>query len=529
MTVAELTARISVVGEGAARQAFSRLGTSARSMGEAIRSAADATRLLEVAGGILAKGSGISVAMAFDSQVRALAAYANNAQELEAQLVRLNEIAKLPGLGQSEVRMGVLSLEAAGLNARMAERAVSTFGNALALAGRGKSDLEGVIVQLGQIASKGKLSAEEIGIIAERVPQIRIALQGAFGTGNTEVIQKMGLNATDAINRIITELEKLPKATSGAQVNFENMADAIDAMVLPIGRGLLDMFQATTDSGGRMIDMITKMTTSIGEVLSAIGKSGALEEMLGILTESTLTFGKGWQQGFVRISAIFMAFVAETPRLWRSMVDDLSSVWSTFAANIGIEFRNSLRMMFQDLGFFAEKTASILGLQGAAKNIGAIFAPEQRKGYAERTTGTLFDIGALAVRFEDMILGKLGKQGLPDGLNFRRPGAQAGAGAAAADSDKKAKETKDLLQRIESNTRQTADILDLRNQTLGGGRLGQIGVTGSELAGMGMRVHSELSKAKPISSDTMVTRGIKQMIQNNLGFAVNGGRAIPIR
>jgi len=87
----------------------------------------------------------------------------------------------------------------------------------------------------------------------------------------------------------------------------------------------------------------------------------------------------------------------------------------------------------------------------------------------------------------------------------------------------------DLLQRIESNTRQSADLLDLRNQTLGGGRLGQLGVTGSELAGMGMRVQNELSRAKPISSDTMVTRGIKQMIQNNMGFAVNGGRTIPVR
>lgn len=95
--------------------------------------------------------------------------------------------------------------------------------------------------------------------------------------------------------------------------------------------------------------------------------------------------------------------------------------------------------------------------------------------------------------------------------------------------EKKAKETKDLLQRIESNTRQSADLLDLRNQTLGGGRLGQLGVTGSELAGMGMRVQNELSRAKLISSDTMVTRGIKQMIQNNMGFAVNGGRTIPVR
>ena len=99
----------------------------------------------------------------------------------------------------------------------------------------------------------------------------------------------------------------------------------------------------------------------------------------------------------------------------------------------------------------------------------------------------------------------------------------------ADDADKKAKKTHDTLQRIENNTRRSADALDLRIQTLGGGALGKLGVTGSELAGMGMRTQTDLSRAKPISSDTMVTRGIKQMIQNNLGFAVNGGRTIPVR
>jgi len=44
-----------------------------------------------------------------------------------------------------------------------------------------------------------------------------------------------------------------------------------------------------------------------------------------------------------------------------------------------------------------------------------------------------------------------------------------------------------------------------------------------------MRSGNELSKAKPISGDAMVTKGIRQMIQNNLGFAVNGGRSVPVR
>jgi tape measure domain-containing protein len=198
MTVAELTAKISVVGEAAAVRALSRVGQSAKSVGEAIRTAADATQLLELAQGSFAAVTGVQAAMAYDSQVRCLAAYAKNAQELQAQLARLQEIAKLPGLGLPEVRAGVLQLEAAGLNAQTAERALMAFGNALALVGKGKSELDGVILALGQIASKGSISAEEINQIAERVPQIRQVLVSAFGTASTEAIQKMGITADEA-------------------------------------------------------------------------------------------------------------------------------------------------------------------------------------------------------------------------------------------------------------------------------------------------------------------------------------------
>ena len=96
-------------------------------------------------------------------------------------------------------------------------------------------------------------------------------------------------------------------------------------------------------------------------------------------------------------------------------------------------------------------------------------------------------------------------------------------------ADKDTKEVKNSLQKIESNTKKSADLLDLRRQTLGGGEMGRLGITGSELAGMGMQYRSEITKVKPIRGDTMVTRGIKDMIQNNILFAVNGGQGMPVR
>jgi hypothetical protein len=94
---------------------------------------------------------------------------------------------------------------------------------------------------------------------------------------------------------------------------------------------------------------------------------------------------------------------------------------------------------------------------------------------------------------------------------------------------KESKDVKTTLEKIESNTKKSADLLDLRRQTLGGGEMGRLGITGAELAGMGMNYRSEITKVKPIRGDTMVTRGIKDMIQNNILFAVNGGQGMPVR
>jgi hypothetical protein len=122
-------------------------------------------------------------------------------------------------------------------------------------------------------------------------------------------------------------------------------------------------------------------------------------------------------------------------------------------------------------------------------------------------------------------------------LEAKKPGASVNAARAlmpfGAESkikaDKDSKDVKNSLQKIEANTKKSADLLDLRRQTLGGGEMGRLGITGAELAGMGMNYRSEITKVKPIRGDTMVTRGIKDMIQNNILFAVNGGQGMPVR
>jgi tape measure domain-containing protein len=529
MTVAELTAKISVVGEAAAVRALSRVGQSAKSVGEAIRTAADATRLFEIAQNSFASVTGVQAAMAYDSQVRGLAAYAKNAQELQAQLGRLNEIAKLPGLGLTEVRAGVLNLEAAGLSAQTSERALMAFGNALALVGKGKSELDGVILALGQIASKGAISAEEINQIAERVPQIRQVLVSAFGTASTEAIQKMGLSADVAIGKIIAGLEQLPKATTSALTTFENLQDALEQAFLPIGRGILDIFSSAEGGTMRLIERVAEMGKQIGEVFSAIGKSGVIQDFLNRVIGA---FGPGgnFQQAMINVAANLLAFFAQLPRILQELGPAIMTFFSDIAYNIKAFFKNTfgdLQTEIQDLVKFLDSQLSSFlfkfepvlpdNVKSILQTRQSELAPPETKAPKWNYITPRFPMPAagavpdLAGEYGRAIREMLGPQGLPGGMIYG--GAQGTGGGLGGPS------IADNIGKIADNTKTAADALTLRRETLGGGQLGQMGVTAAEMAvggGGGIRMGDFMGGGNRglIPAGTELERAVRSVIRD---------------
>lgn len=539
MTVAELTAKISVVGEAAAVRALQRVGQSAKGVGEAIRTAADATRLFEIAQNSFASVTGVQAAMAYDSQVRGLAAYAKNAQELQAQLTRLNEIAKLPGLGLTEVRAGVLNLEAAGLSAQTSERALMAFGNALALVGKGKSELDGVILALGQIASKGAISAEEINQIAERVPQIRQVLVSAFGTASTEAIQKMGLSADVAIGKIIAGLEQLPKATSSALTTFENLQDALEQAFLPIGRGILDIFSSAEGGTMRLIERVAEMGRQIGEVFSAIGKSGVIQDFLNRVIGA---FGPGgnFQQAMINVTANLLAFFAQLPTIFQQLGNAFETLFNIIVYNIKAFTNNtfgdikakldellkslrlgfdSLMMHFAKIKIFDPRTGTHEAILTAPS--GYFDTPDLQPPTTRDPTmpyakprfplPALDAVPGLAGEYGRMIREMLGPQGLPGGMIYG--GAQGTGGGLGGPS------IADNIGRIADNTKTAADALTLRRETLGGGQLGQMGVTAAEMAvggGGGIRMGDFMGGGNRglIPAGTELERAVRSVIRD---------------
>ncbi len=260
-----------------------------------------------VAGGLMLK-SLAQTGMTFDSLERGLTAVMGSSSLAQAELIKLREVAKLPGLGLQEAIQGSINLQATGLSAEVARDSLMAFGNALATVGKGKAELDGVVVALSQIQSKGKVSAEEINQIAERVPQIRKVMQDAFGTADTEVLQKMGLSTEEFIGKVTTELQKLPLVAGGFQLSVENMTDSWTLLKLALAEPLTEPLQKLADFLGGLamkIEEFVKANPKIAEFAAKIALIGTAFALVAGPTLLFIGFIPMLQGGLITLAALF--------------------------------------------------------------------------------------------------------------------------------------------------------------------------------------------------------------------------------
>lgn len=174
-----------------------------------------------------------------------LEAMMGGAKLAKDELEKLTIAAKAPGLGFEQAIEGSLRLQAVKFEASEARKIMSSFGNAIALAGGRGSSLNGVTTALSQIISKGKISAEEINQLAERVPQVRQAIEAAFGTSDSESLQKLNIDVKQFVLKVTEELEKLPKAVGGFSNSMENLKNASLRGFSQIGEAIDKTFNVT--------------------------------------------------------------------------------------------------------------------------------------------------------------------------------------------------------------------------------------------------------------------------------------------
>ena len=248
-------------------EAIDGMGKSARATKSDFGGLALASGALAASIGLAVKGV-LSASIQMDGMKRGLLAAAGSAAGMEAQLKRLREVAKLPGLGLPEAVRASIRLQAVKFDAEFAERSLKAVGNALASVGAGRAELDGVTLAMTQMKAKGKVSAEEINQMAERMPQVRQAMIDAFGTANTEMIQEMGMTVDEFLEGMIVQLEKLPAVTGGVGNSLENLQDSIFQLRNQFGDILLPALVKVVDKLSSVVEWVSKLSDTQKEIFA---------------------------------------------------------------------------------------------------------------------------------------------------------------------------------------------------------------------------------------------------------------------
>lgn len=290
--------------------------------------------------GVLATRNAVSL----DSLKRGLTAITGSAADAAVQLDRLREIAKAPGIGFQEAIQGSIRLQAVGFSALEAERALKQFANAVALTGGGRDELERVTVQLGQLAAKGKVVAQDLKPIIEAAPAVGQALLQAFGTVNSEDIQKLGLSTDEFLDKLLDALNDLPKAAAGAKNAFENFSDSVFVATSAIGEAILppltriintlepiildlaEKFRALSPGIQTAIVAVAALAAAAGPVLFILG--GIVTGIGSLITGLVAVAGVLGTIGFPGILAALAGVVALLTE-WATIAFVVFRAWQT--------------------------------------------------------------------------------------------------------------------------------------------------------------------------------------------------------
>jgi tape measure domain-containing protein len=182
-----------------------------------------------IAAGLTVAGATHSVVDAvvqYEKLDRSLTAVMGSAEAAHDELKELKEVAKLPGLGFKEAVQGSAQLQAVGFSAKFSRDMLLGFGNAIAMTGGGKADLERVVIQLQQMRSSGTLLMSDFRPVMTQVPIMAKVVEKAFGTMNLDKLRKQGVTPEVFLRKVTDELLKLNKVVGGVGNDLENASDA---------------------------------------------------------------------------------------------------------------------------------------------------------------------------------------------------------------------------------------------------------------------------------------------------------------
>lgn len=227
-----------------------------------------------------------------------LIAIMGSSEGAAVELEKLRKVAENPGLALPEVVKASASLQSVGMNADAARETITQFGNAVARAGGGAEQFDGVVLALSQISAVGKVTQEDLNQIKERLPEFARVMKEEFGVVTAEGIRELGISSEEFIQRSVGALGNLERANGGLANTFDNLKDNVGASLAELGKAInetlnLEAVAAALSAGlQRLVDGFKSLNP---ETQGFIVKAGLLVAAIGpaifIVGKLITTFG----------------------------------------------------------------------------------------------------------------------------------------------------------------------------------------------------------------------------------------------
>jgi tape measure domain-containing protein len=382
------------------------------------------------------------------------------------ELEKLRKVAENPGLALPEVVKASASLQSVGMNADAARETITQFGNAVARAGGGAEQFDGVVLALSQISAVGKVTQEDLNQIKERLPEFARVMKEEFGVVTAEGIRELGISSEEFIKRSVGALGNLERANGGLANTFDNLKDNVGASLAELGKAInetlnLEAVVATFSAGlQRLVDGFKSLNpetqgfiVKAGLIIAAIGPAifivgklistfGALVGTIKLIRTTILFMTTGIQAAFASLLAnpVILGIVAAIAAIgaialyvydnWQAFSDNFKNIWINIKNSVmqGVTFvLGKLDNLQKALGL------NLFDLSGMTKY------QEQQRIVATEFKSIGDTVDSLKGKFKSLFMAAPGKatKGATDGtgeLVFGDGGAPTGGGTGVSNA-----------------------------------------------------------------------------------------------
>jgi tape measure domain-containing protein len=249
-------------------------------------------------GGIVAAGAGLVQLTTFGLQsaasleqtaiqFKALTGSAEAGQKVLSDLQKFAALTpfEFPDVAHAAARFLTFD-DAIGISDNQLQSFLTTVGNVISVTGGGAQALNTVTLAMGQIASTGKLTLENLNQISESLPGFSgvAAIAAARGETTAQVMQEISrgeINAKDGIKALLEGMQQFPGAAGAMESQGQTLLGVFSTFKDTIGQSLAKAFEPVIPA---IKDSLTQITPILGDALGKIAPliGGLLSQLLPI-------------------------------------------------------------------------------------------------------------------------------------------------------------------------------------------------------------------------------------------------------